>query len=51
MKSLLYIVSAILFTGWILGAFVFNAGSTIYVLLVMAVIGLILGLLHREDAW
>ena len=47
MRSLLYIIAVILVIGWILGSFVYSAGSLIHILLVLAVISLILGILRR----
>jgi len=48
MRSLLYIIAVILILGWILGAFVYSAGSIIHILLVLAIISLILGFIRRE---
>jgi len=42
MSNLLYTVAVILIIGWLLGFFVFNAGSVIHVLLVIAVIAILL---------
>ena len=47
MRSLLYIIAVILIIGWVLGAFVYSAGSIIHVLLVLAIISLIFGFLRR----
>lgn len=47
MRSLLYIVAVILVIGWLLGAFVYDAGSLIHILLVIAVISLLLGFIRR----
>jgi hypothetical protein len=47
MRSLLYIVAIILVIGWVLGAFVYSAGSLIHVLLVLAIISLLLGFIRR----
>jgi len=47
MSSLLYIIAVILIIGWVLGAFVYSAGSLIHVLLVIAIIALILGFIRR----
>ena len=47
MRSLLYIIAVILVIGWVLGAFVYNAGSIIHILLVLAIISLVLGVLRR----
>ena len=50
MRSLLYIVAVILVIGWILGAFVYSAGSIIHILLVLAIISLLLGLIRGGRA-
>jgi hypothetical protein len=47
MRSLLYVVAVILIIGWLLGAFVWNAGGLIHILIVIAVIALILGIIRR----
>ncbi len=47
MRSLLYIIAVILIIGWVLGAFVYSAGSIIHILLVLAIISLIFGVLRR----
>jgi len=49
MSSLLYLVAVILIIGWVLGFFVFNAGSIIHVLLVIAVIAILLRLIRGRD--
>jgi hypothetical protein len=49
MNSLLYIVAVILIIGWLLGFFVFHAGSIIHVLIVIAVIAIILRLIRGRD--
>ncbi|HEY9487204.1 MAG TPA: lmo0937 family membrane protein [Chryseosolibacter sp.] len=46
MSDLLYIIAIILIVGWLLGAFVFNVGSIIHVLLVIAVIAILLRLIR-----
>ncbi|MEX1241365.1 MAG: lmo0937 family membrane protein [Cyclobacteriaceae bacterium] len=46
MSDLLYVVAIILIIGWLLGAFVFSAGSIIHVLLVVAVIAILLRLIR-----
>ena len=50
MRSLLYIIAVILIIGWLLGAFVWNVGGLIHILLVLAVISLILGLIRGGTA-
>ncbi|MDR3681342.1 MAG: lmo0937 family membrane protein [Flavipsychrobacter sp.] len=47
MRSLLYIIAVILIIGWVLGEFVWSAGSIIHVLLVLAIISLLLGFIRR----
>ncbi len=47
MRSLLYIIEVILIIGWILGAFVYSAGSIIHILLVLAIISLLFGFIRR----
>ena len=47
MRSLLYIIAVILIIGWILGAFVYDAGSIIHILLVLAIVSLLLGFIRK----
>ena len=47
MRSLLYLIAVILIIGWVLGAFVYSAGSLIHVLLVLAILSLLLGFIRR----
>lgn len=47
MRSILYIVAVVLLIGWLLGFFVYSAGSIIHILLVLAVVSLLLGLIQR----
>jgi hypothetical protein len=49
MNSLLYLVAIILIIGWVLGFFVFHAGSLIHILIVIAVIAIILRLIRGSD--
>ena len=42
MGNLLYLVAVILIIGWLLGVFVYSAGSIIHILLVIAIIAIIL---------
>lgn len=46
MGSILYIIAIILLIGWLLGFFVFSAGSIIHVLLVLAIIAILLRLIR-----
>jgi len=48
MSGLLYVVAVVLLIGWVLGVFVFSAGSLIHVLLVIAIIALLLGVIRRS---
>lgn len=48
MRSILYIIAVILLLGWVLGAFVYTAGSFIHLLLVLAIASIILGAIRRE---
>jgi len=45
MRSILYIVAVILIIGWLLGFFVYTAGSLIHILLVLAIISLLLAII------
>lgn len=47
MRSILYLIAVILIVGWLLGAFVWNAGGLIHILLVIAIISLLLGFIRR----
>ncbi|HCX22635.1 MAG TPA: lmo0937 family membrane protein [Cytophagales bacterium] len=47
MRGLLYIIAIILVIGWLLGFFVYSAGSLIHALLVIAVIALLIGVIKR----
>ncbi|WP_258100840.1 lmo0937 family membrane protein [Marinoscillum pacificum] len=47
MRGLLYIIAIILVIGWLLGFFVYSAGSLIHALLVIAVIALLIGVIRR----
>lgn len=46
MGGLLYLIAIILVIGWLLGFFVFNAGSIIHILLVIAIIALLLRIIR-----
>ena len=47
MRSILYLIAVLLVIGWLLGAFVWNMGSLIHILLVLAVVSLLLGFIRR----
>ena len=49
MGDLLYIIAVILIIGWLLGAFVFSAGSIIQLLLVIAMIAILLRLIRGRS--
>jgi hypothetical protein len=46
MGGLLYLIAIVLVIGWLLGFFVFNAGSIIHILLVIAIIALLLRIIR-----
>jgi hypothetical protein len=46
MGGLLYLIAVILVIGWILGFFVFHAGSIIHILLVIAIIAILLRIIR-----
>ena len=48
MGNLLYVIAVILIIGWLLGFFVYSAGSIIHILLVIAVIEFILRLIRGD---
>jgi hypothetical protein len=48
MNNLLYLIAVILIIGWILGFFVYSAGSLIHVLLVIAIIAIVLRLIRGD---
>jgi hypothetical protein len=45
---MLYLIAIILIIGWILGFFVFSAGSLIHVLLVLALVAILLRVIRGE---
>ena len=45
---MLYLIAVILIIGWLLGFFVFSAGSLIHVLLVIAIIAIILRVIRGD---
>ncbi len=46
---MLYLIAVILIIGWLLGFFVFSAGSIIHVLLVIAIIAILLRLIQGRN--
>jgi hypothetical protein len=49
MSTLLYIVAFFLVIGWLLGYFVYSAGSVIHTLLMLAVITTLLGIILGKN--
>jgi len=43
---MLYLIAIILIIGWVLGFFVFSAGSLIHILLVIAIIAILLRIIQ-----
>ena len=50
MSSFLYVLAAALIIGWAIGFFLNSAGSSIHLLLVLAVIAYLFGLIRRPNA-
>jgi len=46
MNSLLYLIALILIIGWLLGFFVYSAGSLIHALLVIAIIAILVRIIR-----
>lgn len=46
---MLYLIAVILLIGWLLGFFVFSAGSIIHILLVIAIIAILLRLIQGRN--
>jgi len=46
---MLYLIAVILIIGWLLGFFVFSAGSIIHVLLVIAIIAILLRVIQGRN--
>ena len=46
---MLYLLAIILLIGWILGFFVFSAGSIIHILLVIAIIAILLRVIQGRN--
>jgi len=49
MRSILYIIAVVLVISWALGAFVWDAGGLIYILLVLAIVSFLLGIIRRGN--
>lgn len=50
MQNLLYAVALVLLILWTLGFFVYNAGSIIHLLLVIALIAILLNIIKGKEA-
>ncbi|GIZ08409.1 lmo0937 family membrane protein [Flavobacterium sp. UMI-01] len=48
MSNLLYLIAVVLIISWLLGVFVYSAGSLIHLLLVIALIAIILRLIKGK---
>ncbi len=46
---MLYLIAVILLIGWVLGFFVFSAGSIIHILLVIAIIAILLRVIQGRN--
>jgi hypothetical protein len=49
MRTILYLIALVLVIFWLLGAFVWNLGGIIYILLVLAVVSFLLGVIRRGN--
>jgi hypothetical protein len=49
MQNLLYLLAVVLVILWVLGYFVFNTGSLIHILLVIAVVAILLRIIKGKD--
>ena len=47
--TMLYMIAVILIIGWLLGFFVFSAGSIIHVLLIIAIVAILLRLIQGRN--
>lgn len=48
MGNLLYVIAVVLLIGWVLGFFVYSAGSIIHLLLVIAIIAIIFRVIQGQ---
>jgi hypothetical protein len=48
MSNLLYLIAIVLVISWALGLFVYNAGSLIHILLVIAIIAVLLRIINGK---
>jgi hypothetical protein len=49
MQNLLYLLAVVLVILWVFGYFVFNTGSLIHILLVIAVVAILLRIIKGKD--
>jgi hypothetical protein len=48
MSNLLYLIAVILIIGWVLGFFVYSAGSIIHILLVIAIVAILFRIIRGD---
>ena len=48
MGNLLYLIAVVLIIGWVLGFFVYGAGSIIHILLLIAIVAVLLRVINGE---
>jgi len=48
MGNILYVIAVVLLIGWVLGFFVYSAGSIIHILLVIAIIAIVLQVIRGQ---
>jgi hypothetical protein len=48
MGNLLYVIAVILIIGWLLGFFVYSAGSMIHILLVIAIVAILFQVIRGQ---
>jgi fatty acid desaturase len=47
MRSILYIIAIVLFAGWVLAVFYWNAGGLVHIMILLAVIFLLFGVIKK----
>jgi hypothetical protein len=50
LRSILYLIAVVLIIGWAVGLFVYNVGSIIHILLVLAIISILLSFIGGNKA-
>lgn len=48
LRSLLFIIGAILVVGWLIGVFMFKASHLIHILIVLAAVSVLAGLMRKN---